>query len=535
VNNVLYYGDNLDILRGKIADQSVDLVYLDPPFNSNASYNILFADKRGTRDAAQIHAFEDTWTWTRDTDRLYTDLLQGGAVPAKVADTVQALHGMLGENDLLAYLVMMAPRLVELHRVLRNTGSMYLHCDPTASHFLKIVMDSIFGPTSFRNEVIWKRTSAHSSAKRYGPVHDVLLFYAKSDTYIWNPAYTPYEPEYVSTFFDQVDPDGRRWKRMDLTGAGIRHGETGNPWRGIDVTAKGRHWAYPPSQLEKFDVAGRLHWPTKKAGMPRLKQYPEDLPGVPLQDVWTDIRPLHNLSAERLGYPTQKPQALLERIIKASSNEGDVVLDPFCGCGTTVAAAQALNRAWLGIDITYLAIDLIRRRLEDTYPTGANFVSDGIPRDVEGAEALFTRNPLDFERWAVSMVRGQPNQKQVGDRGTDGVIRFATGRTDIGRALVSVKGGVSLNPAMVRDLKGTVETEKAEMGVLVTLGPPTRGMVEAANRSGTYTLNGNPYPKLQMVSVAELLGGKRLDMPPTLTPYMTAQRAGTRAEQGQLV
>src|SRR6266536_1677632 len=354
--NQLYYGDNLTVLRDYVADESVDLIYLDPPFNSRADYNVLFAEKDGTRSSSQITAFEDTWEWNIDAEHAYQSVVEGGG---RVAEAMRAFRTFLGNSDMMAYLAMMAPRPVELKRVLKVTGSIYLHCDPTASHYLKMLMDGIYGPTNFRSEIIWKRTSAHSSARRYGPVHDVIFFYSKSDGYIWNKVFTEYEQEYLDTFFDQTDKDGKRWKRTDLTGAGIRHGATGLVWRGLNVTAKGRHWAYPPSEFDKLDAAGRVHWPAKKGGMPRLKQYPEDLSGIPMRDVWTDVKVMHNLSQERLGYPTQKPEALLERIIKASSNEGDVVLDPFCGCGTAVAAAQGLNRRWIGIDITHLAVGLI--------------------------------------------------------------------------------------------------------------------------------------------------------------------------------
>jgi DNA modification methylase len=340
--NHLYYGDNLEVLREHVRDESVDLIYLDPPFNSNATYNVLFRGPSGDQSQAQIEAFEDTWHWNNAAEKAFDEVMQGPN--ADVANMLRAMRSFLKDNDMMAYLTHMAVRLVELHRVLKPTGSIYLHCDPTASHYLKVLMDAVFGPTKFLNEVIWKRTSAHSSAKRYGPIHDTLLFYSKGDTYCWNKCFDPYDQDYLETFFDQEDADGRRWKRTDLTGAGTRNGETGLPWRGIDVTAKGRHWAYPPRELDKLQAKGKVHWPKKTDGMPRLKQYPEDLPGVPFQDVIAHIRTMHNLSEERLGFPTQKPVALLERIISASSNPGDVVLDPFCGCGTTVMPP----RSWAG-------------------------------------------------------------------------------------------------------------------------------------------------------------------------------------------
>jgi len=359
----------------------------------------------------------------------------------------------------------------------------------------------------------------------------VLLFYTRSDRYTWNRICQPYDQDYLDTFFDQKDEDGRRWKRTDLTGAGIRHGETGQEWRGLDVTGRGRHWAYPPAMLEELDRKGRVHWPKKAGGMPRLKQYPEELPGVPLQDVWVDIPPMHNLSKERLGYPTQKPIALLQRIIEASSNPGDVVFDPFCGCGTAIDAAQHLRRRWIGIDVTYLAVDLICKRLRHSYGAAIadSYRIKGIPTDLEGAYALFHDNQFDFERWAVSIIDAQPNEKQVGDRGIDGRVRFHAGKDRIGQVLVSVKGGRALNPAMVRDLAGTVNREQAEMGILLTLEPSTRGMTQEVAQSSTYTspLTGQKYPKLQLLTVGELLKGKRPNMPPAILPYFKAvQREG---------
>jgi len=239
---VLYYGDNLDVLRQRIADESVDLVYLDPPFKSEQDYNVLFAE-HGVRAAAQIKAFEDTWQWDETAARFCEELIQRGG---RVADAMRAFRTLLGDSDMMAYLAMMAPRLVELRRVLTPTGSIYLHCDPTASHYLKLLMDAVFGPQHFRNEIIWKRTSAHSSAKGFGPVHDTILFYAKSGTYTWNPAYQPIPQETIDRSYNNVEPGSeRRFNRADLTAAGIRSGPSGAPWRGIDPSAKGRHWAIP--------------------------------------------------------------------------------------------------------------------------------------------------------------------------------------------------------------------------------------------------------------------------------------------------
>ena len=325
---MLYFGDNLRIMESHLSSESVTLVYLDPPFNSKAQYNLLYETPGNQRENAQQTVFRDSWSWEDQADECYDRVLAHGG---RIAAILDALVRAWGRSDTMAYLAMMAARLIETHRVLKSDGSLYLHCDPTASHYIKIILDAIFGPQNFLNEVIWKRTSAHSSAKRWGPVHDVILFYRKGDTHIWNEIFQEYDQTYLDAFYTHVDSDGLRWRRSDLTGAGTRNGETGKPWRGIDITRKGRHWAYPPSVLDEMDTQGKVHWPQKIGGMPMFKRYLAEQPGAPPQDVITDIRPLHNLSGERQGYPTQKPTTLLKRIISASSNNGDVVLDPFCG------------------------------------------------------------------------------------------------------------------------------------------------------------------------------------------------------------
>jgi DNA modification methylase len=535
--NRLYYGDNLEVLRQHIATESVDLIYLDPPFNSNRSYNVLFKAHSGEESQAQIEAFDDSWHWSQQAEAQYAAIVAGGA-PIKVAEAIEAMHGLLGPNDVLAYLVMMTARLVELHRVLKPTGSMYLHCDPTASHYLKVVLDAIFGPTNFRNEIIWKRTGAHGGADRYGPVHDTLLFFTKSNDFTWNQPYGAYDPTYLARF-SKTDDHGRLFQDIALTGPGVRAGESGAAWREYDPTAAGRHWAIPSflveqgvipatggtiERLDALNDAGRVYFTRGK--VPRLRYYVEDAPGMPQMDIWVDLPPVNSQAAERLGYPTQKPIALLERIIVASSSEGDMVLDPFCGCGTTVDAAQSLRRKWIGIDITYLAVDLIRKRLRHSYGPGieSTYEVHGIPTDVQGAEALFNENPFDFERWAVSLVDGQPNEKQVGDKGIDGRIRFHADKDAIGTIVVSVKGGKQVAPTMMRDLVGTVQQQKADMGLLILLAKPTKGMAEIADHSGTYTvpMTGRAFPKIQIATVGELLSGKGPQLPAAILPYVQA-------------
>jgi DNA modification methylase len=525
--NHLYFGDNLNILRQQIRDESVDLVYLDPPFNSNRSYNVLFkSHASAVADAkAQIQAFDDTWVWSQQTEELYDQLGFGGA-PAKVADALIAMRKLLGENDVLAYLVMMTARLVELHRVLKPTGSIYLHCDPTASHYLKVMMDAIFGAPNFINEIAWQRTATKGDARRkFGAVHDTLLVYAKSSGYLFNPVFVEKDDTYRGRF-SLDDGDGRGPYRLAPLDSPNPRPNLTYDYKGFPPPEKG--WRVNLELMEKLDADDRLAFPSKPDGRIARKHYLSEQEGRKAADTWTDIPPLQASSAEKLGYPTQKPLALLERIIAASSNPGDVVLDPFCGCGTAIDAAQKMGRRWVGIDITYIAIDLMQKRLEATYGPEIRDAYDlsGVPRDIEAAQALFDANAFDFERWAVTLISGQPNEKQVGDKGIDGVIRFPMNRDDVATSLVSVKGGQQLNPGMVRDLHGTVERQRAEMGVLVTLAPATRGMVEEAKHSGTYTdeFSGTVYPKIQLISIAEIMSGTRPAMPTPIMPYKLAQR-----------
>ncbi len=408
MSNKLFYGDNLAVLRESIATDSVDLVYLDPPFNSNANYNVLFKAPSGEQSAAQIEAFEDTWHWNESAELAFDEVVTGSHSDAAIM--LRAMRAALGENDLMAYLSMMAVRLIELHRVLKPTGSLYLHCDPTASHYLKVLLDGVFGATNFRNEIIWKRTSAHSGAKRFGPVHDNILFYTVSDKYVWNIVYKPYDESYIKSHFGNMTNGGEKFYTGDLTGPGVRQGPSGQPWRGFNPTDKGRHWQ-PASylyekyielvgedlaqfelidRLNKLDEVGLIHWPKKGGGLPRYKQFLADRKGTPLQSIWTDIDVVNSQAQERQHYPTQKPIALLERIIASSSNPDDIVLDPFCGCGTAVYASQKLGRRWLGIDVTHLSVSLIERRLRDAFP-GLQYEVIGTPRDHDGARDLVDR------------------------------------------------------------------------------------------------------------------------------------------------
>jgi DNA modification methylase len=532
--NVLFYGDNLDVLRQHVKDETVDLVYLDPPFNSAQDYNVLFTE-HGTRAAAQIKAFEDTWRWDESAARAYADVVEHGG---KVSLVMQSFRTFLGESDMLAYLSMMAPRLVELRRVMKPTASIYLHCDPTASHYLKLLMDAVFGPENFRNEIIWKRTTAHSSAKRYAPVHDTILYYGRAAFPIWNTPREEYEQEYLDRYYKYDDGDGRLYWRADITGPGVRHGETGKVWRNRDVTAKGRHWAYPVAELERLDAAGNIYWP-RGGGMPQEKRYRDELKGRAATDLWVDVNRINPMGKERLGYPTQKPVALLERIVKASSNEGDVILDPFCGCGTAIAAAQALGRRWLGIDITHLAVNLIKTRLRDAFgpEIEKTYRVIGEPVTADDAKELAEKDPYQFQWWALGLVGARPaEQKKGADKGIDGRLFFHdeadSGKTK--QVIISVKAG-GLTVPQLRDLRGVIDREKAQIGVLITFEEPTKPMRTEAASAGFYSSPlGTKHSTLQLVTVGELLAGKTLDLPSRLFSTFKAAPKATAPEPENL-
>ena len=526
--NTLYYGDNLDILPRYIKDESVDLIYLDPPFKSNQDYNILFAEQNGSRAAAQIKAFEDTWRWDESAARAYEEVIETGG---RVASVMVAFRSFLGENDMMAYLAMMAPRLMELRRVLKSTGSIYLHCDTTASHYLKLLMDGVFKGQNFQSEIIWKRTSAHTTYKRFGRVHDTIFHYSKSEEFKWSDPRAPQNPEYLEQWFRHIDSKtGRSFEARDLTGAGVRHGESGMPWKGVNPTEKRRHWAVPNSlikrlglkgksirqKLDVLDKEGLIFWPKKADGVPRLKWFIDHLEEASVPDVWNDIRPISAHAIERLGYPTQKPEALLERIIKASSNEGDVVLDPFCGCGTAVAVAQRLNRNWIGIDITHLAITLIKKRLFDTFSDELQYQVIGEPVDLSGARELAKQDKYQFQWWALGLVNARPVEPKKGaDQGIDGRRYFIDGKRRVTKQIVfSVKSGHT-GVKDIRDLRGVVERENAAIGVLITLETPTRDMRKEASAADFYHSDWREtkHSRLQILTIEELMSGKKLDLP----------------------
>jgi DNA modification methylase len=542
--NRLYYGDNLHILRNReyFPNACVDLIYLDPPFNSNRNYNVLFRDESGADSEAQITAFEDTWHWGREAEETYHHLVTEGE--ARVSAAIGALRTIVGTNQMMAYLVMMAARLVELHRVLKPTGSLYLHCDPTASHYLKVILDTIFGAERFVNEIIWKRSDAHNDAKQgakhYGRIHDVILYYTKEKTSIFNALYKPLPDSTIESWYRHVEPEtGRRYNKADVTGPG--GAAKGNPmyeWKGIT-----RYWRYSKVRMQQLENEGRLVY--SKSGMVYQKRYLDESKGIAIQDLWDDIEMLRGLQGnnERLGYPTQKPLALLERIIAASSNPGDIVLDPFCGCGTAIAAAEKLSRRWVGIDITHLSIALQKYRLRDMFPD-ATFEVIGEPRDLGAARQLANDDRYQFQWWALSLVRAKPlggaegstRGKKGADRGVDGVITFMEPGGKPARVIVQVKSG-KVKSGDIRDLKGTVEREKAAIGVFITLEVPTREMTTEALSAGYYEptglASGTRFPRLQILSIEALLDGATVQMPMSFVTFKQAERVKVTDEADQ--
>lgn len=539
--NHLYFGDNLDVLRRYIPDESVDLIYLDPPFNSNRNYSVIFNRNGATDDeaAAQIEAFEDTWRWTTSTDEQLDAFRDGG--PGRAVDTLTAFLSMLGKNDAMAYLVNMAPRIVELHRVLKSTGSLYLHCDSTMSHYLKVLLDSIFDARNFRNEIIWKRTTgvkgnSGQGARHYGRSTDTILYYVKTKDAPYYQQYSAYSEDNIAKQFKYVEEEtGRRYSLDPIDGPG--GASKGNAY--YELMGVSGYWRYSKEVMDKLVSDGRIIQ-TKPGNKPRRKKYLDEGKGVSVSNLWADLPNLQASSAEALGYPTQKPLSLLERIIETSSRPGDVILDPFSGCGTAVDAAQKTGRRWIGIDVTYISIDLMVKRLQHTYGDAitSTFKVTGIPHDVAAARAMFSDSAFEFERWAVTLVGAQPNQKQVGDKGIDGVGRFvlSSKKTDVGRILVSVKGGKTINPSMARDLAGTVHQQGAELGILVTLEPATRGVQEVIDQSGywTHPANGVKYPVLQHFTIQELLKGARPNVPPMYAPYIEAKKQRPTHDQSGL-
>lgn len=543
--NKLYYGDNLEVLRKYIKDESIDLCYIDPPFNSKRNYNQIY-NNLGKEDQAQAQAFVDTWTWDNHANEALEEIQSNyqGKFTSQTIDLIDGLTKVLGKGSLLAYLVSMTLRIVEIHRVLKSTGSFYLHCDPTASHYLKIVLDAIFCSQGgdFKNEIIWKRSSAHNDTKQgnvvhLGRIHDVILFYTKSMNTLRNELYESHSQEYIEKFYKYRDPNGRLYTLDNITGPG--GASKGNPqYEFLGIT---RYWRYSKNRMEELYQQGRIIQ-TKPGTVPRYKRYLDEMQGIPLQDLWNDISPISSQARERLGYPTQKPEALLERIIKASSNKGDVILDAYCGCGTTIAVAERLERNWIGIDITYQSISLMLKRLEDSF--GKNVLDkielNGIPKDLESAKALATkpddRTRKEFEKWAVltySNNRAVINDKKGADKGIDAIAYFQGDKDNREKIIFQVKSG-NVKSGDIRDLQGTMTLQGAALGIFITLKPPSKDMVQTAKSAGIYR---SPYrsqsvDKIEIVTVQEILEQKkRLDVILTFEVLKAAEKQ--RETQGQ--
>jgi len=547
--NTLYYGDNLVILPRFIHDATIDLVYLDPPFNSNRDYNILFRDQSGEGSPSQIRAFTDTWNWAGASEA-WDSFPQICPVP-RVIELMSGFVSTLGKNSVTAYLIMMAPRLYQLHRVLKPTGSIYLHCDPTASHYLKILMDAVFGPRNFINEISWRRSGRRSSISRiYRRAHDVILCYGKTDNYFFNVC--PEEKDETLSKKYTLKDDKGLYQAVPLMVSGRRNGVTGKPWRGFDPNTRGNagmHWITTHDKLDAYDAQGLIAWSQKDGGLPRLKYYWEQNEGIPLSDFWDDIAIINSMADESLRYPTQKPLALLERIISASSNPGDLVLDPFCGCGTAVVAAQKLGRKWIGIDITPIATTLIQKRLWDGFRAkdarllnaddldrDQAFVVEGLPTDTDGARLLFEADHKKFEMWAVGLVPAIPQEKKGADKGIDGLAYFQDGGKKPSKAVVQVKGGHT-GVKDVRDLRGVKERDGAALALFICLEAPTKPMRDEALDAGYYQppIGGRKVQGIQILSIAELLSGTKFDLPFSGSNVTLSQaRALQSAELGQL-
>ncbi len=546
--NTLYYGDNLPILHDYLAPESVDLIYLDPPFNSNRNYSVIYGDESGYESQAQLTAFYDTWHWDKNALATYNDIALCAA--PHVSDMIQALYRFLGPNQMMAYLVMMTARLIELRRVLKKTGSLYLHCDPTASHYLKIVLDTVFGKDRFLNEIVWKRTTAHNDPKRFGRIGDRLLYYSKSKNKLFRQIKGKYSDEQLSRY--KYEDEKGRYRAENLTAPGASRNRVFE-WRGTHPGEK-RHWSYALDELERLYATGRIL--LKQDGTPRkdgLKVYLDEAAGPPLQDIWTDIY-MAPTSAERLGYPTQKPLALLERILEASSNKGDVILDPFCGCGTAIAAAQKLGRNWIGIDITHLAVALQKYRLKDMFKLepGKDYHIVGEPTDLAAARQLAQDNRYQFQWWALSLVKARPvgqtdedpstssgrkTGKKGADKGIDGLINFLdeTDAAKIKRLIVQVKSGKT-GVADIRDLRGVIERERAAIGLLITLEEPTAPMKQEAAIAGNYYSPGwqKNFPVIQILTIEQLLAGQTIQMPPDFATFKKAPSESLKTKNEQL-
>jgi len=528
--NALYFGDNLEVLRKHIPDESVDLVYLDPPFNSRRDYNVLFQETNGTDSSAQIRAFSDYWKWGEEAEKNFQEVLDKGNT--RLIEMMGSFRSFLKTSDMMAYLAMMAPRILEIHRVLKPTGSLYLHCDTTASHYIKMLLDAVFGVMNFRNEIIWKRFNFHADAKRFGRIADRILYYSKNNIFVFNQLKVPFSDHYITSKFYHIDTNGRRYCLDNLNPPGGRgpvyefHGVT-KPWR------------FSKEKMLQLEAEGRIYTGSK---IPRLKRFLDELPGQAVHELWTDIPAINSQAKERLGYQTQKPLALLERIIMASSNNGNLVLDPFCGCGTTIIAAQKLKRRWIGIDITHLAINLMKWRIQDSFGGSVSYTIHGLPKDIQGAIALFKQDPFEFQHWALMLVNARSvngPKKKGSDRGIDGIGFFVDDPSEkTKKIIVQVKGGENITVKDIRDLVGVIDREKAQMGLFLTIHPPTGPMKKEAAQAGFYRSEywNTDYPRVQIALIGDLLEGHMPKIPPNVKlPHKRAERIKQENEQQQLL
>lgn len=531
--NKLWYGDNLTIMQG-MRKHSVDLIYLDPPFKSDANYNLLYKNMTGKPVPEQAEAFFDTWELDAqklEIARTMPLLMREHGVDNYYADFWRLWMNALQHTqpELLAYLIYMVQRLLYMKSLLRPTGSIYLHCDPTASHYIKVMMDAIFGHQNFQNEIVWKRTFGHGDSRTWSRVADVILFYTAGSRFTWNIPYEKHSDEYIKSHYGQEDAQGRAFQLTSILSPSSRPNMM-YEWKGFPSPPLG--WRFSKETMARLDAEGRIWYPKNKDGSldtakrPRFIRYLDEQKGSVMTTVWTDIPPINSRSKDRLGYPTQKPVALLDRIIQASTNPGDVVFDPFCGCGTTIYSAIKNQRQWIGCDIAILSVKLIREQLTgDRYRLveGHDFEVDGIPASVEGAEELFKRDPFQFQHWLVERVGGFPMQKKVADRGIDGRVYFEAG-SKLNEVILSVKGG-KLRPGDVRDLRGVMEREGAAMSGFLSLQEPTKAMRAEAAEAGVYEYSGVIYPRLQLLTVREILEEKRELHTPT--------KMGSRVATGQ--
>ena len=536
--NHLYYGDCFTIMQ-EWPNACVDLIYLDPPFNSNRTYNAIYRDETGRPLPDQIEAFCDMWELDAERERAIRTmpvLMRENGLDDSVAELwrlwMQALRGT--QPRLLAYLSYMAQRLLIMHRILKPTGSLYLHCDQTVSHYVKPLLDAIFGHANFRSDITWRRINPTGrGSKRYANNADNILYYVKGDSFTWHSQFEPHDPAYVDRMYRHVDPTGRRYRLDNLKGAGLRNGPSGAPWRGVDPSDTGSHWAIPNAalpesakslstqmKLDILDESGRIYWPPN-GKVPSYKRYLDEMPGTPVDTIWDDIGSIGANAKERMGYATQKPVALLERIIEASSNLGDMVLDPFCGCATTLEAAHKLDRQWIGIDIAIHAVKRVARiRLNERLGLveGQDYTIDGIPSTLEGAKDLWRRDKYHFQKWAVEQTEGFVTTKRTADGGIDGRVYFAVpDEKELQSMVVEVKGGANVNIVDLRALKGVLDYDTALMAGLVIMEPlgpvKERNFVRFMSDAGAIELWGNEYPRMQLLTVGEILEGRRFRTP----------------------